>query len=67
MWATRGELGAALTPSLTRLLEGLRKYEVDDPRARLVEKVFKRHVSGSMWSVRRPEPPARAEASDEGV
>ncbi len=40
---------------LTRLLEGLRKYELDVPRARLVEKVFKRHVSGSMWSVWRPE------------
>jgi hypothetical protein len=40
---------------LTRLLEGLRKYELDDLWARLVEKVFKRHVSGSMWSVWRPE------------
>jgi hypothetical protein len=26
---------------LTRLLEGLRKYELDDLRARLVEKLFK--------------------------
>jgi hypothetical protein len=48
-----------LTPSLTRLLEGLRKYEVDDPRARLVEKVFKRHDVAGLAA---GEPPARAEA-----
>ena len=40
---------------LTRLLEGLRTYELEHPRAKLVEKVFRRHVSGSMWSVWRPE------------
>ena len=40
---------------LTRLLEGLRTYKLEHPRADLVEKVFKRHVSGSMWSVWRPE------------
>jgi Caspase domain len=40
---------------LTRLLEGLRTYKLEHPRANLVETVFKRHVSGSMWSVWRPE------------
>jgi hypothetical protein len=55
-FATAIDVGIPLFgEGLTRLLEGLRKYELDDPRARLVEKVFKRHVSGSMWSVWRPE------------
>jgi hypothetical protein len=40
---------------LTRLLEGMRKYELHHPRAKIVDKVFKRHLSGSMWSVWRPE------------
>jgi hypothetical protein len=42
---------------LTRLLEGLPKYELDDPRARLVSsrRCSRRHVSASMWSVSRPE------------
>ncbi len=40
---------------LTRLLEGLRKYELKHPRAKLVERVFERHLSGSMFSVWRPE------------
>jgi hypothetical protein len=40
---------------LTRLLEGMRKYELEHPRAKIVDTVFKRHLSGSMWSVWRPE------------
>jgi hypothetical protein len=40
---------------LTRLLEGMRKYELHHPRAKIVAKVFERHLSGSMWSVWRPE------------
>jgi hypothetical protein len=55
MWATRGELGRLDTFTDQAPSKALRKYEVDDPRTRLVEKVFKRHVSGSMWSVWRPE------------
>jgi hypothetical protein len=33
----------------------MRKYELEHPRAKIVDKVFKRHLSGSMWSVWRPE------------
>jgi hypothetical protein len=40
---------------LTRLLEGLRKYELDHPRAKIVESVFRNHVSGSLWSVWTPK------------
>jgi Caspase domain len=40
---------------LTRLLEGMRTYELEHPRADIVKKVFERHLSGSMWSVWRPE------------
>jgi Caspase domain len=40
---------------LTRLLEGLRTYELDHPRAKVVDAVFRNHLSGSMWSVWTPE------------
>jgi hypothetical protein len=40
---------------LTRLLEGLRTYEVEHPLARLVSHIFEHHMSGSMWSVWLPE------------
>jgi uncharacterized caspase-like protein len=40
---------------LTRLLEGLRRYKLEHSRAKLVEHVFERHLSGSMWSVWRPK------------
>jgi len=39
---------------LTRLLEGLRAFELEHARAALVEELFTRHVSGSMWSVFTP-------------
>jgi caspase domain-containing protein len=39
---------------LTRLLEGLRTYEVEHPLARLVSHIFEHHMSGSMWSVWLP-------------
>ena len=40
---------------LTRLLEGLRTYEIEHPLARLVSHIFENHMSGSMWSVWLPE------------
>jgi hypothetical protein len=40
---------------LTRLLEGLRAYEIKHPLADLVDYIFKKHMSGSMWSVCLPE------------
>lgn len=40
---------------LTRLLEGLRTYEIEHPLARLVSHIFEHHMSGSMWSVWLPE------------
>jgi hypothetical protein len=40
---------------LTRLLEGLRTYEIEHPLARLVSHIFENHMSGSMWSVWQPE------------
>jgi hypothetical protein len=50
------EMGVPLFgEGLTRLLEGMRRYELVHPRAKIVDKVFKRHLSGSMWSVWRPE------------
>jgi hypothetical protein len=39
---------------LTRLLEGMRTYEVEHPLARLVAHIFDHHMSGSMWSVWLP-------------
>jgi len=39
---------------LTRLLEGLRTYEIEHPLARLVSHIFEHHMSGSMWSVWLP-------------
>jgi hypothetical protein len=40
---------------LTRLLEGMRTYEIEHPLARLVEHIFSHHMSGSMWSVWQPD------------
>jgi hypothetical protein len=40
---------------LTRLLEGMRTYELEHPLARLVSHIFEHHMSGSMWSVWLPE------------
>jgi hypothetical protein len=40
---------------LTRLLEGMRTYEVEHPLALLVSHIFEHHMSGSMWSVWLPE------------
>jgi Caspase domain len=40
---------------LTRLLEGLRTYEIEHPLAELVRHIFERHMSGSMWSAWVPE------------
>ena len=40
---------------LTRLLEGLRAYEIEHPLAALLAQVFERHMSGSLWSVWLPE------------
>jgi hypothetical protein len=55
-FATAIDVGIPLFgEGLTRLLEGLRKYELEHPRAKVVEQVFKRHLSGSMFSVWRPE------------
>jgi hypothetical protein len=39
---------------LTRLLEGMRTYEVEHPLAQLVSHIFEHHMSGSMWSVWLP-------------
>lgn len=41
---------------LTRLLEGLRAYDIEHPRAELVRHIFDRHLTGSMWSAWRPDP-----------
>jgi Caspase domain len=55
-FATAIEVGVPLFgEGLTRLLEGLRTYELKNPRADIVEQVFERHVSGSMWAVWRPK------------
>ena len=40
---------------LTKLLEGLRTYEIEHPLAKLVRHIFERHMSGSMWSAWVPE------------
>ena len=40
---------------LTKLLEGLRTYELEHPLAKLVRHIFKGHMSGSMWSVWVPD------------
>jgi hypothetical protein len=40
---------------LTRLIEGMRTYEVEHPLSRLVAHIFEHHMSGSMWSVWLPE------------
>jgi hypothetical protein len=39
---------------LTRLLEGLRRYDLQHPRSGLVRYVFANHMRGSMWSVFTP-------------
>jgi hypothetical protein len=39
---------------LTRLLEGMRTYEIEQPLAQLVAHIFEHHMSGSMWSVWLP-------------
>ena len=39
---------------LTRLLEGLRKHEIQHPRGAIVRFVFQNHMRGSMWSVFTP-------------
>jgi hypothetical protein len=47
---------------LTRLLEGVRKYDLQHPGAAVVRYVFQNHMRGSMWSVftpRRFEPRER--------
>ena len=40
---------------LTRLLEGMRTYELEHPLAHLVRHIFEHHMSGSMWSVWQPD------------
>ena len=40
---------------LTKLLEGLRTYEIEHSLAKLVRHIFERHMSGSMWSAWVPE------------
>jgi hypothetical protein len=40
---------------LTRLIEGVRTYEVEHPLSRLVAHIFEHHMSGSMWSAWLPE------------
>jgi hypothetical protein len=47
---------------LTRLLEGVRRYDLQHPGAAVVRYVFQSHMRGSMWSVfapRRFEPGSR--------
>jgi hypothetical protein len=39
---------------LTRLLEGLRTYDIGHPRVAIVRYVFQNHMRGSMWSVFTP-------------
>jgi hypothetical protein len=39
---------------LTRLLQGMRTYEIEQPLAQLVAHIFEHHMSGSMWSVWLP-------------
>ena len=39
---------------LTRLLEGVRKYDLQHPGAAVVRYVFQNHMRGSMWSVFTP-------------
>ena len=39
---------------LTRLLEGVRKYDLQHPGAAVVRYVFQNHMRGSMWSVFAP-------------
>ena len=46
---------------LTRLLEGMRAYEIGHPRGRLVQQIFANHMSGSMWSVWQPDELAAGE------
>jgi Caspase domain len=40
---------------LTRLLDGIRAYELDHPHVRLVKHVFERRLKGSLWSVWTPD------------
>jgi hypothetical protein len=40
---------------LTRLLEGVRKYDLQHPGAAVVRYVFQNHMRGSMWSVFTPK------------
>jgi hypothetical protein len=55
-FATAIEVGVPIFgEGLTRLLEGLRTYQIEHPRADLVRLIFERHMSGSMWSAWVPE------------
>jgi hypothetical protein len=55
-FATAIEVGVPIFgEGLTRLLEGLRTYGIEHPRAELVRLIFERHMSGSMWSAWVPE------------
>ncbi len=55
-FTTAIEVGVPLFgEGLTRLLEGMRKYKLEHPREDIVKQVFEHHLSGSMWSVWRPE------------
>ncbi|MBA2537393.1 MAG: caspase family protein [Actinobacteria bacterium] len=50
------EVGAPIFgEGLTRLLGGMRTYEVEHPYGRLVSHIFEHHMSGSMWSVWQPD------------
>jgi hypothetical protein len=40
---------------LTRLLEGVRRYDLQHPGAAVVRYVFQNHMRGSMWSVFTPK------------
>jgi Caspase domain len=55
-FATAVEIGLPIFgEGLTRLLEGVRTYEIEHPRVKLVRLIFERHMSGSMWSAWVPE------------
>jgi hypothetical protein len=50
------EVGAPIFgEGLTRLLGGMRTYQIEHPYARLVSHIFEHHMSGSMWSVWQPD------------
>lgn len=50
------EAGApAFAEGLTRLLEGLRAYEIEHRNSTLVRHIFDHHLTGSMWSAWRPD------------